>query len=491
MKSLIMLNKSLFSTLLGMSAAATLPRQVHAANTPGLLHFPITVSQGAPIVKNMTKRQSDVATSAQQIGYFYTIDLVLGTPGQVVTVNFDTGSAELWVNPLCRSASDPGFCESFGRFNDSSTFEELGMRGHVRYGTGYVSFEYGTDYISLGSSRISQQTFGVAYDSQFSSVGIMGAGPDLSGWDSPYPLIIDSLVQQGFINSRAFSLDLRALSSDRGSVILGGIDTRKYSGHLEKRPIIPAESSPDGYTRYWIYLDGISINQGDGTDVSIFHAPGQQPVLLDSGYTLSALPEHLFEAMVAAVPSAKPIAGSHLYAVDCSIAELPGTVDFWFGETAIRVPYGDFIWRQPDPDFCVLGVYRDDEFPVLGDTFLRAAYVVYDWDNRNILLANNEDCGTNLVPIGSGPDAVPSLVGECSVSTPTTSPPVDAARVQPSTQTPPAAGSAVSSQETFETRRSVPMGYPELSASATALSTSPCSHPSTLSEYYSLSVMES
>lgn len=51
--------------------------------------------------------------------------------------------------------------------------------------------------------------------------------------------------------------------------------------------------------------------------------------------------------------------------------------------------------------------------PVLGDTFLRAAYVVYDWDNRNIHLANSADCGSQLVAIGKGPDAVPILTGGC------------------------------------------------------------------------------
>lgn len=77
----------------------------------------------------------------------------------------------------------------------------------------------------------------------------MGVAPDLHGWNAPYPLVIDSMAQQKLIQSRAFSLDIRTMDSDRGAVIFGGIDTRKYSGHLEKRPIIPAESAPDGQTR--------------------------------------------------------------------------------------------------------------------------------------------------------------------------------------------------------------------------------------------------
>jgi hypothetical protein len=44
----------------------------------------------------------------------------------------------------------------------------------------------------------------------------MGAGPSLEGWDSEYPLVIDSLAEQGLTNSRAFSMDLRGFDSARG-----------------------------------------------------------------------------------------------------------------------------------------------------------------------------------------------------------------------------------------------------------------------------------
>ena len=47
----------------------------------------------------------------------------------------------------------------------------------------------------------------------------MGAGPELDGWDSSYPLIIDSLAKQGFTNSRAFSMDLRGFSSAKGELL--------------------------------------------------------------------------------------------------------------------------------------------------------------------------------------------------------------------------------------------------------------------------------
>lgn len=61
---------------------------------------------------------------------------------------------------------------------------------------------------------------------------------------------------------------------------------------------------------------------------------------------------------------------------------------------------------------------RADE-PVLGDSFLRAAYVVYDQDNGNLHLAQAANCGSNLVAISSGSDAVPSITGDCTGSTAT------------------------------------------------------------------------
>lgn len=184
----------------------------------GLLRFPLRVSSGAPIVKNVTKRQQEVALEAQLNGNFYSIDLTVGTPGQTVSVNFDTGSPELWINPVCANANDPGLCETFGQFTESSTFVDLNATGMILYGTGYVNFNYSYDFITLGESRISQQVFGLATASDFTNVGIMGASPDLSGWDSQYPLILDNLAKQGFINSRAFSLDIRSIESERGEL---------------------------------------------------------------------------------------------------------------------------------------------------------------------------------------------------------------------------------------------------------------------------------
>jgi hypothetical protein len=55
-----------------------------------------------------------------------------------------------------------------------------------------------------------QQQFGWAETSTFPNNGIMGIGLGY-GWTLDYYNIVDQLYVQGFINSRAFSLDLASI----------------------------------------------------------------------------------------------------------------------------------------------------------------------------------------------------------------------------------------------------------------------------------------
>jgi hypothetical protein len=401
----------------------------------GILAFPLKASVGEAFFDEKAKRQSDTVIDSRLSGTLYTIDIAIGTPGQTVTVQFDTGSAETWVNPDCTFADNPAFCADLGQFQytESSSFENLGTEGGVDYVTGSVSFVYGEDVLAIGDATIEGQRFGVGYDSRQVSAGIFGAGPDIRSFDSPYPMVIDNLATQGLISSRAFSLDLRSIDSDRGSVIFGGLDTSKYSGNLEKLPVVPASASPYGGTRWWVDVGGLTVTREGEDDVIIYE--GSQVFFLDSGFTLSGFPTPIFNALLAAFPDAEPVPGTDLHALDCALTEVEGTLDFTFGNTVINVPYRDFVWQQPQNGACLLGAFVTDDLPVLGDTFLRAAYVVFDWDNREIHIANNEDCGTSIEPIGSGPDAVPSIEGGCSPTTTTTSSRPTSTTSKPSTST--------------------------------------------------------
>ncbi len=217
------------------------------------------------------------------------------------------------------------------------------------------------------------------------------------------------MAKQGVIKSRAFSLDLRSVTEPTGAIIFGGLDTGKFSGPLVQVPMLDPSQTPQGYDRYYITLTGIGLTFPDGTTDQSGEI--EVPVFPDSGGTLSRLPTAIFQAFGENFPTAQFDPESGFYIVDCAIADEPGSVDFFFGDAVIAVPYVDFIWHLSEA--CVLGVLPEDSEPVLGDSFLRAAYVVHDQDNRALHLAQAANCGTNIVSIGSGKNAVPSATGDC------------------------------------------------------------------------------
>jgi hypothetical protein len=51
------------------------------------------------------------------------------------------------------------------------------------------------------AARAQIQIFGAAFDSEGFPVGQLGLSPSLSGWDSPYPYLLDTLYYQGFIQN--------------------------------------------------------------------------------------------------------------------------------------------------------------------------------------------------------------------------------------------------------------------------------------------------
>ena len=145
------------STLLWLAAA--LPLAVQGVDLmdyslpvekSGIVRFPVKARQRAD--DDMAKRQIDVGTKARQTGSEYTMDISIGTPAQTVTVILDTGSSALWVNPVCRGAAWPKYCESFPQFkpDESSTYVDTGTFSVMYYGSGYAWFEVSKDTLSIG-----------------------------------------------------------------------------------------------------------------------------------------------------------------------------------------------------------------------------------------------------------------------------------------------------------------------------------------------------
>jgi len=186
-----------------------------------------------------------VTLGNQQVLYYANVSV--GTPGQEIQMQVDTGSSDVWM-----SDSTAVFCQQNnyncegGTFNPSrsSTYNPVNTIFNITYvdGTGSTG-NYFTDNISLGGITLTDLQMGLATDTSIGT-GIMGVGFALNeavcntaGVCPVYPTIVDQMVSQNKINTRAYSLWLDDLNAETGSILFGGVDSAKYHPPLVTLPI--------------------------------------------------------------------------------------------------------------------------------------------------------------------------------------------------------------------------------------------------------------
>jgi hypothetical protein len=277
----------------------------------------------------------------------------------------------------------------------------------------------------------------------------MGADT-LEGAKTKYPSFIDQLFTQGFINSKAFSLYLNDLASSTGNILFGGIDTSKFTGTLQTLPLIPA--TPNGAISYYgVVLTSVSVISSDTTSTFNLTSTASDGstvpeigVVLDSGSVFTFLPTARVQAIYKLLGAVQSPLSSFFVFVDCTLlttSNPPITIDFQFtgpGGPVISVPLDEMVFPLADyaqiadhisalgtlpfKDTCMLGLLGAEEAGgamILGDTFLRSAYVVYDLDSNSIGIAQTvfNSTETNVVEISAGQSGFPVVSGVSSSST--------------------------------------------------------------------------
>ena len=337
----------------------------------------------------------------------YFMDLTIGTPAQKFKMHIDTGSSDLWTNvdssSLCTENGNP--CTTSGTYsaNSSSTYRYVNSDFNITYVDGTNSQgDYATDTVRFNGVTLQNQQFGIGYRSS-SIEGIVGIGYPInevavSFGDQAYANVPANLVKNSYINTNAYSLWLNDLDANTGSILFGGVDTAKYTGSLETVPIIPVGGQV--YAEFVIALTGVGSNGNSGSIASNIAVPA----LLDSGSSLMYLPNDITQSIYDAV-NAQYDRNAGAAFVDCSLANTQGTIDFTFSSPTIRVPINELVLVagvQNNQPVCILGIApAGASTTVLGDTFLRSAYVVYDLANNEISLAQTDfnSTSTNVLEI--------------------------------------------------------------------------------------------
>ena len=365
----------------------------------------------------MRKRQNTIQVSLDNEQTLYFMNVSIGTPAQDLHMHLDTGSSDLWVNTpssqLC-SSNNGNACAASGAYtaNDSSTYDYLNGDFNITYVDGSGSAgDYVTDTVRFSNIELQRQQFGIGYTSS-SQEGIIGIGYPINevavayNGGRPYSNVPDHLMQTGQINSNAYSLWLNDLQASTGSILFGGVNTDKYTGQLQTLPIIPEQGV---YAEFIIALTAVGANGTDGSIASNIAVPA----LLDSGSSLMYLPDNIAYDIYNSLGAVYDESQAAAF-VDCSLADSDSTLDLTFSSPTIRVGMDELVIvagvdrGQP---ICILGIGpAGGSTPVLGDTFLRSAYVVYDITGNTISLAQTAFNVTtsNILEINNGTNAVPS-----------------------------------------------------------------------------------
>jgi yapsin 1 len=397
----------------------------------GVLRYDIHGKRSTQPVRNLVRRDDSVEDDLKNEYTHYTIEIAVGTPGQKQNVVLDTGSSDLWVmdknNPYCAKTSrekasakmgqDYILCdEDDGMFEakKSKTFKKGDDNFFITYAdTSFAKGYWGTDVVKVHDTSVKDVTFAVGEESNSSaSVGVFGIGfpglesvvmqgngdseeptePDFSNQYDNFPMM---LKKQGITKSVAYSLWLNDPDAKAGNILFGGVDHAKYEGDLQKVPVVNALSQLDDPIQLTVMLSSLSIKPKDGDPIQVMEA--NYPALLDSGNTACMLPSSVIMAIADSM-QAEYDYSAESYIQECGIVEDQGSFEFDLSGIKIQVPFSDMILPLRDTegeqikmrtgnDACFLVMFPATDSIVLGDTFLRSAYVVYDLEQKEVAMA--------------------------------------------------------------------------------------------------------
>lgn len=282
-------------------------------------------------------------------------------------------------------------------------------------GSGAVG-DYVSDTFSMGGTTLDRLQFGIGYSSS-SYEGILGLGYTINevqvgrAGKAAYQNLPAKMVDEKLISSNAYSIWLNDLDSSTGSILFGGVDTAKFEGTLQTLPI---QKTRGLFAEFLITLTKLQL--GD----TVIANNQAQAVLLDTGSSLTYLPTAMAQAIYEIVDAQYDSSASAAY-VPCSLAQNSSKLVFTFSGATISVDMTELVidvgttngrrLRFSDGTLaCIFGIAPVGQHTaVLGDTFLRSAYVVYDLANNEISLAQTtfNATATDIQEIGTGTNSVP------------------------------------------------------------------------------------
>ncbi|EME40971.1 hypothetical protein DOTSEDRAFT_37691 [Dothistroma septosporum NZE10] len=343
------------------TVTVTLPSSGIGASTPTAYGTPIYTNTSST-VQTATRTGSEdgeVTTVPEANEAEYLTSITIG--GQKLQMNFDTGSADLWVYSPALSAKQIGGHAVFNP-NKSASFELLeGATWSISYGDGSsAGGEVGYDVVNVG---------GVTFDKQAVE---LATRMDDSFLKDPNISIntIQPVKQKTFFENvlpdltyPVFTADLQEIDGT-GTYEFGNIDPVKYSGELHYIPV----NSSSGFWQFSVpsYKVGEKIQKCSECN----------PMIADTGTTLVYLDYPIVKAYYEQVKSVQYDMVHDAWLYDCN--ETLPDLGLNIGGYMATIKGDDLKYAEQEGQ-CIAGVQQGPgQFQIMGDIILKQFFAVFD-----------------------------------------------------------------------------------------------------------------
>ncbi|KAF2138485.1 uncharacterized protein K452DRAFT_234009 [Aplosporella prunicola CBS 121167] len=333
----------------------------------------------------------EVTVEDQQNDSEYLCRVTVGTPGQTFLLDPDTGSADLWIpsNKLPFNARTHG--HTYFDPSKSSTYKQTKSTWRIQYGDqSSASGIVGTDNVKIGGITIKNQAVELA--TQLSSQFVTGVTDGLLGlaWGNintvqPHPVAtpVENMITQDDIpkGSELFTAHLGSWRDknepDQGKSFytFGYIDQDVLKASGVDPYYVPIDNSQG----FWQFnsasatINGTTIQRSGNTAIA------------DTGTTLALVDDDTVVAIYSAIPGSRYDSSNQgfIFPTNTLVNQLPD-VTFAVGDKQFTVQKEDLAFANAGNGMVYGGIQSRGDLPfdILGDTFLKGIYAIFDMGNK-------------------------------------------------------------------------------------------------------------
>lgn len=342
---------------------------------PEFSRIPIERSRG---LRPRDSRNSTLATTPHASGGFYTCPVTIGEGANAKTfrLNFDTGSADLWVFSTLLPASDQAMHTIYNP-KQSNTSVPLNLPWSITYLDGtFASGVAFKDTINLGGLVLKQSAVEAADNVSANAVsdeadGLLGLSlnPNTIGTPNSVPTTLESIISHP-LAANVFTCALTRTSEPNGFYTFGFIDPVLTTGkQILYTDVLLTGQAPGSweFTSTFITINGQTIQRPGNTAIA------------DTGTSIIIIADQLLPSIYG------PIGGKFdgtnwLVPSNITQSTLP-VIGIPAGPNVVTLRAADLLNEpSPDPNWFIGAIQGRGDTPIdiFGDVWLRNIYAIHD-----------------------------------------------------------------------------------------------------------------